>query len=186
MDSDHHYFQNKKIVNDRFLKSWETILDQRNQHIKPFCPEKERRLPQASHHSNSVAVRITTEGEYILNIDGIPFQGISNTLGELAIGDPLPAIPDNIDPSPPAKWGPGYKGPQREAIPLPDEYALDEEGTPLDTTSVKTLTRVFSSNMKHKPHPSLAASGKRLAISETNRLIVASRYRYNTFLTPRD
>jgi hypothetical protein len=113
-------------------------------------------------------VRITTEGEYILIIDGIPFQGIPNTLGELAIGDPLPAIPDNIDPSPPAKWGPGYNSPQREAFPLPDEYALDEEGTPLDTTSVKTLTRAFSSSLKHKPHPSLAAWGKRLEMSETH------------------
>jgi hypothetical protein len=130
-------------------------------------------------------VRITTEGEYILIIDGISFQGIPNTLGELARGDPLPAIPDNMDPSPPAKWGPGYKGPQREVFPLPDEYALDEEGTPLDTTPVKTLTRVFSTNMKHKPHPSLAAWGKRLAISETHWRIVASRYN-NTILTPRD
>jgi hypothetical protein len=184
-DSDHHYFQNKKIVNDRFLKSWETILDHRNQHIKPFCPEKERRPPHASHHGDSVAVRITTEGEYILIIDGIPFQGIPNTLGELVIGDPLPAIPDNMDPSPPAKWGQGNKGPQREVFPLPDEYALDEEGTPLDTTSVKTLTRVFSSSMKHKAHPSQAAWGKRLAMSETHWRIVASRYN-NTILTPRD
>jgi hypothetical protein len=106
-------------------------------------------------------VRITTEGEYIPIIDGIPFQGIPNTLGELAIGDPLPAIPDNIDPPPPAKWGPGYKGPQREAFPLPDEYALDEEGTPLDTTSVETLTRVFSSNMKSKPHTIALQLGER-------------------------
>jgi hypothetical protein len=113
-------------------------------------------------------VRITTEGEYILIIDGILFQGIPNILGELVIGDPLPAIPDNMDPSPPAKRGPGYKGPQREAFPLPDKYALDEEGAPLDTTSVKTLTCVFSSNMKHKPHPSQAASGNRLAISGTH------------------
>jgi hypothetical protein len=62
---------------------------------------------------------------------------------------------------------------------------LDEEGTPLDTTSVKTLTRVFFSNMKHKPHPSLATWGERLAIRETHWRIVASRYN-NTLLTPRD
>jgi hypothetical protein len=37
---DHHYFQNKKLVNERFLKSWETILDHRNQHIKPFSAWK--------------------------------------------------------------------------------------------------------------------------------------------------
>jgi hypothetical protein len=108
-----------------------------------------------------------------------------NTLGELAIGAPLPAVPDNIDPSPPAKWGSGYKGPKREAFPLPDEYALDKEGTPLDTTSVKTLTRVFSSNVNHKPHPSLAAWEKRLAMGEDNWRIIASGYN-STLLTPRD
>jgi hypothetical protein len=94
-------------------------------------------------------------------------------------------FPDNIDPSPPAKLGSGCKGAQREAFPLPDEHALDEVGTPLDTTSVKTLTRVFSSNLNHKPHPSLAAWGKRLATGETHWSIVASRYN-NTLLTPRD
>jgi hypothetical protein len=87
-------------------------------------------------------------------------------LGELAVGDALDETPDNIDPSPPTSWGKGYKGPRRESFPLPDEYALDENETPLDVTSAKILTTTFSSKRKHKPHPSIAAWNQRLPLSE--------------------
>jgi hypothetical protein len=107
-------------------------------------------------------VRITTDGEYVLYKDGIPFQGISNSLGELAMGEALEDEDLDLDPSPPAKWEKGYKGPRREAFPLADEYSLDADGTPLDATSVKTLTSLFSTQLKHKPHPCLAAWEKRL------------------------
>jgi hypothetical protein len=126
-ETDHHYFQNRKTDNDRFLKSWEVIIDHRKEHIQSFCAVKETRTTHPP-RGDEPYVRITKEGEYIQFIDGIPFEGIPNTLGELAVGAPLPAVPDNIDPSFPAKWGSGYKGPKREAFPLPDEYALDEQG----------------------------------------------------------
>eukprot|EP00962_Isochrysis_galbana_P033979 scaffold11434_cov127-Isochrysis_galbana.AAC.17 len=57
---------------------------------------------------------------------------IQNTLGELNVGEALDATLDNIDPSPPTRWGRGFKGPRRESFPLPDEYALDADETPLD------------------------------------------------------
>jgi hypothetical protein len=112
-------------------------------------------------------------------------SGFSNALGELAIGDALDETPDNIDPSPPTRWGKGYKGPRRESFPLPEEYALAGNETALDVTSVKILTTTFSSKRKHKPHPSIAAWNQRLPLSEEMWTIIASRYT-NTLLTPRD
>jgi hypothetical protein len=66
-ETDHHYSQNKKIDNDRFLRTWEVIIDHSKQHIQPFCADKERRLTNPP-RGNKAAVRITTEGEYILII----------------------------------------------------------------------------------------------------------------------
>jgi len=80
-------------------------------------------------------IQITTDGEYILYIEGLPFKATQNTLGELTVGEALEVTPDNIDPSPPTRWGRGYKGPRRESFPLPDEYALDANNTPVDQHS---------------------------------------------------
>jgi hypothetical protein len=131
------------------------------------------------------SVHITTDGEYVICIGENLYESIPNALGELTIGDALDETPDNIDPSPPTRWGKGYKGPRRESFSLPDEYALDENETPLDVTSVKILTTTFSSKKKHKPHPSIAAWNQRLPLSEEMWIIIASRYT-NTLLTPRD
>jgi hypothetical protein len=130
-------------------------------------------------------VAITTDGEYILYLDGAPHRGVRNTLGELAIGEIVQDEPIDIDPSPPTRWGKGYKGPRRETFPLPDEYALDAHGTPLDATTVKLLTHTFSLQKNQKQHSCLAAWTKRLAITPKQWLIIASRYN-NTVLTPRD
>jgi hypothetical protein len=92
----------------------------------------------------------------------------------------------DLDPSPPARWGKGHKGPRREAFPLPDEYSFDDEDTPLDATTVKIRTSLFSKQQNHKPHPSLAAWEKRLA-NDKQWDIIASRYNSNSsLLTPRD
>jgi hypothetical protein len=90
-----------------------------------------------------------------------------------------------LPPQPGARWGKGYKGPRRESSPLPDEYALDVNETPLDATSVKILTNTFSGKRKHKPHPSIAAWNKRLPLNGEMWTIIASRYN-NTLLIPRD
>eukprot|EP00962_Isochrysis_galbana_P002491 scaffold668_cov148-Isochrysis_galbana.AAC.1 len=82
----------------------------------------------------------------------------------LHICEALDAIPDNIDPSPPTRWGRGYKGPRRESFPLPDEYALDADETPLDQITVKTLTACFTALLNSKPHPCRGAWEKRLPI----------------------
>mmetsp|Transcript_18473 Transcript_18473/g.52143 ORF Transcript_18473/g.52143 Transcript_18473/m.52143 type:complete len:245 (+) Transcript_18473:1995-2729(+) len=42
-------------------------------------------------------------------------------------------------PTPPAKWGEGFKSSKRTEYPLPDEYTLDGK-TPLDATEVTHLT----------------------------------------------
>eukprot|EP00962_Isochrysis_galbana_P022232 scaffold6618_cov139-Isochrysis_galbana.AAC.8 len=96
-------------------------------------------------------LQVTTEGEYVIYIDGLPFKATQNTLGELNVGEALDAIPVNIDPSPPTRWGRGYKGPRRESFPLlPDEYALDADETPLDQITVKTLTACFTALLPTK------------------------------------
>eukprot|EP00962_Isochrysis_galbana_P005890 scaffold1586_cov116-Isochrysis_galbana.AAC.2 len=56
-------------------------------------------------------------------------------------------------PSPPTRWGRGYKGPRRESFPLPDEYSLDANNTPLDQITVKTLTACFSALQDPKQTP---------------------------------
>eukprot|EP00962_Isochrysis_galbana_P030222 scaffold9776_cov126-Isochrysis_galbana.AAC.9 len=140
-------------------------------------------LPRTVARGGPENILITTEGEYVIHIEGHPFKATQNTLGELNIGEALDAIPDNIDPSPPTRWGKGYKGPRRECFPLPDEYALDAAETPLDQISVKTLTACFTALMNSKPHPCLGAWAKRLPITKEQWSIIASRYN-NSLLTP--
>jgi hypothetical protein len=181
---DYHYFQEMKITNESFLNSWYDVLARLHAHIMSFPPSNQRK-ETAKGPGEPNEVRITTDGEYVLYEDGIPFQGISDSLGELAMGEALEDEDLDLDPSPPAKWGKGYKGPRREAFPLPDEYSLDADGTPLDATSVKTLTSLLSNQLKHKPHPCLAAWEKRLGTTEAQWHIIASRYN-NDLLTPRD
>eukprot|EP00962_Isochrysis_galbana_P032411 scaffold10647_cov113-Isochrysis_galbana.AAC.9 len=81
----------------------------------------------------------------------------------------------------------GYKGPRRESFPLPDEYALDADETPLDQITVKTLSACFTAQLNSKPHPCLAAWAweKRLPLTDKQWIIIASRYN-NSLLTPRD
>jgi hypothetical protein len=59
----------------------------------------------------------------------------------------------HLDPPPSARWGKGYKGPRREAFPLPDEYSFDDEDTPLDATTVKILKISSASNKTTSPIP---------------------------------
>jgi hypothetical protein len=102
-------------------------------------------------------VRITTSGLYILFIGGTPYEGIPNALGELAKGEEITDDVDDLDldPSPPApaRWEKGYKGPRREAFPLPDEYSFDDEDTPLDATTVKYSPLSSASNKTTSPIP---------------------------------
>jgi ubiquitin len=182
--NEYHYYKNTPKNNEQFLNSWDTIVTHYRKHIIPFEASKEtpaRRSPQGEPE----AVAITTDGDYILYLDGVPHKGIRNTLGEIAIGEVIQGEPMDIDPSPPTRWGKGYKGPRRETFPLPDEYALDAHETPLDATTVKILTHTFSLQNNHKQHPCLAAWTKRLAITPKQWLIIASRYN-NSVLTPRD
>jgi hypothetical protein len=153
-------------------------------HITIHGPAK-KRLPPPKGGGEPGVIRITTDGEYVIFIEGTPFRGIQNSLGELAVGECLDFDHEVLDPSPPVRWGKGYKGPRREAFPLPEEYSLDGKDTPLDETSVRILTRTFSSNIRHKPHPSMVAWTQRLAINSAQWKIIATRYN-NTFLTPRD
>jgi hypothetical protein len=157
-ENNYHYFQIKKINNERFLHSWEVIVKHTKEHVQPF-PAYKPKKPKANKPGKPDSVRITTSGLYILFIGGTPYEGIPNALGELAKGEELTDDMDDVDldPSSPARWGKGYKGPRREASPLPDEYSLDDEDTPLDATTVKILTSLFSKQQNHKPHPSLAA-----------------------------
>eukprot|EP00962_Isochrysis_galbana_P035267 scaffold12057_cov133-Isochrysis_galbana.AAC.1 len=46
---------------------------------------------------------------YILHIEGLPYKATQNTLGELTIGEALEVALDNIDPSPPTRWGGGVQ-----------------------------------------------------------------------------
>jgi exonuclease III len=179
-----HYFQNKKINNDKFLDSFSEIHRHMRDHITIHGPAK-KRLPPPKGGGEPGVIRITTDGEYVIFIEGTPFRGIQNSLGELAVGECLDFDHEVLDPSPPVRWGKGYKGPRREAFPLPEEYSLDGKDTPLDETSVRILTRTFSSNIRHKPHPSMVAWTQRLAINSAQWKIIATRYN-NTFLTPRD
>ena len=181
---DHHYFQNKKPNNERFLDSWEIITQHCDTNIVPFQSTKQNK-PSPPTRGSPTHVQITTDGEYIIYIDDLPFKATQNTLGELTVGEALELIPDNIDPSPPTRWGKGYKGPRRESFPLPDEYALDANNTPLDQITVKTLTASFSALQNPKPHPCIAAWEKRLHLTIRQWKIIASRYN-NSLLTPRD
>jgi hypothetical protein len=185
-ENNYHYFQNKKINNERFLNSWEVIVKHTKEHIQPFPADKPRK-PKAKELGEPDSVRITTSGLYILFIGGAPYEGISNALGELGKAEELTDDMDDLvlNPSPPARWGKGYKGPRREAFPLPDEYSFDDEDTALDETTVKILTFLFSKQQNHKPHPSLAAWEKRLGINDKQWDIIASRYN-SSLLTPRD
>jgi hypothetical protein len=181
-----HYFRNEKINNERFLISWEVTVKHTKEHIQPFLADKPRK-PKAKEPGEPDSVRITTSVLYIHFIGGTPYEGIPNALGELAKGEELTDDMDDLDldPSPRARWGKGYKGPRREAFPLPDEYSFDDEYTPLDATTVKILTSLFSKQQTHKPHPSLAAWEKRLRIKDKQWDIIASRYN-SSLLTPRD
>eukprot|EP00962_Isochrysis_galbana_P018053 scaffold5194_cov131-Isochrysis_galbana.AAC.1 len=161
---DYHYFQNKKINNERFLTSWETITQHCDTNITPFQSTKYKK-PTPPARGGPDKIQVTTEGEYIIYIEGLPFKASQNTLGELSVSEALDAIPDNIDPSPPTRWGRGYKGPRRESFPLPDEYALDANETPLDQISVKTLTACFTALLHSKPHPCRGAWDKRLPLT---------------------
>ena len=181
-DLDRHYFQNKKINNERFLVTWDVITQHCDTTIVPFHPTKGRK-PTPPVRDSPEQIRITTEGEYILYLGGLPHKTTQNTLGELTIGDALEVAPNNIDPSPPTRWGKGFKGPRRECFPLPDEYALGADDTPLDQITVKTLTASFTAQLKIKPHPCLAAWEKRLPLRKEQWNIVASRYN-NSLLTP--
>eukprot|EP00962_Isochrysis_galbana_P031080 scaffold10107_cov158-Isochrysis_galbana.AAC.1 len=150
----------------------------------PFQPTRNKKpIPPA--RGSPEQIQITTDGDYIIYLDGRPHKAIQNTLGELTAGVALGETPDNIDPSPPTRWGRGYKGPRRESFPLPDEYALDANETPLDQISVKTLTACFSALLNPKPHPSQGAWEKRLPITHQQWTLIASRYN-NSLLTPRD
>jgi hypothetical protein len=187
-ENDYHYFQNKKMNNELFLKSWEVIGQHTKEHIQPFPADKLKKpKPKANEPGEPDSVRITTCGRYILFIGGAPYEGIPNALGELAMGEDFTEDIENygLDPSPSARWGKGYKGPRREAYPLPDEYSLDDKATPLDATTVKILTSLFNKKQNNKPHPSLAAWEKRLKIKDNQWDIIASRYN-NSLLTPRD
>jgi hypothetical protein len=158
-----------KINNERFLNSWEVTVNHTKEHIQPFSADKPRK-PKAKEPGEPDSVRITISGLYILFMGGRPYKGIPNTLGELAKGEENTDDMDDLDqdPSPPARWGKGYKGSRMDAFPLPDEYSFDDEDTPLDATKVKILTSLFSKQQIHKPHPSLAAWEKRLGINDNN------------------
>jgi hypothetical protein len=163
-ENNYHYSQNKKINNERFLNSWEVTMKHIKEHIQPFFADKPRKH-KAKEPGEPDSVRITTSGHYVLFVGGTPYEGIPNALGELAKGAEITDDMEDLDldPSPPARWGKGYKGPRREGFPLPDKYSFDDEHTPLDATTVKILTSLFSKQQTHKPHPSLAAwpRGKR-------------------------
>eukprot|EP00962_Isochrysis_galbana_P021445 scaffold6328_cov131-Isochrysis_galbana.AAC.1 len=103
-DLDHHYFQNKKINNERFLDSWEIITQHCDAKIVPFQSTKHNKPPPPARGSPE-HIQITTDGEYIIYFEGQPFKATQNTLGVLTIGEALEATPDNIDPSPPTRWG---------------------------------------------------------------------------------
>jgi hypothetical protein len=156
------------------------------EHIQPFPADKPRK-PKAKEPGEPDSVRITTSGHYVLFIGGTTYEGIPNALGELAKGEEITDDMEDLhlDPSPSARWGKGYKGPRREAYPLPDEYSFEDEYTPLDVTTVEILTSLFSKKQNHKAHPSLAAWGKRLGINDKQWDITASRYN-SSLLTPRD
>jgi hypothetical protein len=154
--------------------------------IECFRPDTDKAKPERKPAPGEPdSVHITTEGEYIISRGNTLHAGIHNTLVELSIGDILEEAPDNLDPSPATRWGKGYKGPRRESFPLPDEYALDENDTPLDSTTVRILTATFSNKRKHKPHPSIKAWNQRLPLNEENWKLIAQSYN-NTLLTPRD
>jgi hypothetical protein len=156
------------------------------EHIQTLLADKPRK-PKAKEPGEPDSVHMTTSGLYILFIGGTPYEGIPNALGELAKGE---EITDDMEdstwtPPPQQRWGKGYKGPRREAYPLPDKYSFDDEDTPLDATTVKILTSLFSKQQNHKPHPNLAAWEKRLGIIDKQWDTIASSYN-SSLLTPRD
>jgi hypothetical protein len=87
---------------------WDVIGDHLHEQIECFRPTtpKSEKKPAFGEPDS---VHITTDGDYIICIGENLYEGIPNALGELAIGDALDETPDNIDPSPPTRWGKGYK-----------------------------------------------------------------------------
>eukprot|EP00962_Isochrysis_galbana_P004716 scaffold1301_cov135-Isochrysis_galbana.AAC.1 len=82
---DYHYFQNKRINNERFLASWDTITQHCDTNIIPFQPSNQKK-PNVPARGGPENIQITTEGEYVLHIEeGHPFKATQNTLGELNI-----------------------------------------------------------------------------------------------------
>jgi len=84
-DLDHHYFQNKRINNERFLDSWDIIIITQHcdTNIVPFQSTKHNK-PSPPARGSPAHVQITTDGEYILYIDDLPFKAAQNT--EIPLG----------------------------------------------------------------------------------------------------
>eukprot|EP00967_Tisochrysis_lutea_P154812 scaffold308278_cov30-Tisochrysis_lutea.AAC.1 len=85
---------------------------------------------------------ITQDGEYFAKENDKWYEVELSYLGTPIIGDRPTNEPANLDSSPPAKWGEGYKSNKRMEYPLPDEYTLDGK-TELDKTEVKHLTKAL-------------------------------------------
>jgi hypothetical protein len=100
-----HYFQGKKLNNDRFLNSWEDIGKHIKENVITFSPVIQKGTKLREKQDSPDQVRINTEGEYILFIDGTPFEGIQNTLGEVTRGERITEESNklSLDPSPPAQ-----------------------------------------------------------------------------------
>jgi hypothetical protein len=122
-ENNYHYVQDQKIINERFLNSWEVTVKHTKEHIQPFPADKPRK-PKAKEPGEPDSLRITTSGHYhyvyVLYIGGTPYEGIPNALGELAKGEEITDDTEDLDldPSPPARYKVGervQRSPRREA-----------------------------------------------------------------------
>jgi hypothetical protein len=81
MELDHHYFQQQKANNERFLDSWDVIGVHLHEQIECFRPTtiKSEKKPAFGEPDS---VHITTDGEYVICIGENLYEGIPNALGE--------------------------------------------------------------------------------------------------------
>ena len=72
----------------------------------------------ANPEETSPETHITQDGDYYVNIKGTWYEAELSYLGTPIIGERVTSTPANLDTSPPAKWGEGFKSNKRLEYPL--------------------------------------------------------------------
>ena len=128
------HYKGEYIPRDKFLDTWANVVKHAQDLIRAADQETaaaQTRDPTTNTPLNTEiptpVIHINQEGEYFAKEGGKWYEDELSYLGGTPIlGDHTIAAPTDLDPTPPAKWGEGFKSNKRTEYPLPDEYTLDD------------------------------------------------------------